>query len=129
MRISDIHINGTFPGMGAVLGQEDKLMASNAIIVSDDGMEIRVIEAIERTVGAIGLTLQRDFEGTATTLVGSDFGSFSLPRWRKPNLNTCLRQSDTYLGIPPLYWEADTAAAREDRRSREQELGGVRNTQ
>jgi len=83
---SDIHEKATFPAVIAVPRQEDRLMASNAIIVSDDGMEIEAIEAAERAFGAFGLAFQRGFEVAATILADFRSGIVNVPMQRKPEL-------------------------------------------
>jgi isocitrate dehydrogenase len=113
--------------MTAVLRQKDKLMASNAMFVSDDGMEIEANEAADRTLGAFGLAFQRDFEGTATTPVGSCSRSVNVPVQRRSDLYLRLRPSDTHPTIPSLCRDADIIVERADRIRRELELGGLRN--
>ena len=79
----------------AVLGQEDRLMAINAILVADDDMGPAVIEAAKRALEANGLALSRDLDFRAR-----------------------FRPSNTHSHIPSLFGDSDTFVVRENRRRR-----------
>lgn len=105
-------------------------MASNAILVPDDGMGIEVIEAAGMAFGATGLAFRQEFEGSVTTPIDSVSRSVDVAQYGMPNLRACHRPCDTRRSASFLsedVADVDTIMTSKSGKRRERSPGGLRN--